>query len=147
MSVRSIVCVCGMCGCTNMWHLGMHICPWVVLCSPSLADTSALALQLADASLGELSDVCVCLCSRCGPAHYCLNPRQPGILPRPSEGDLKWRSLPARAVYHFQRGVCASISVSFQRPPRLVEAPLGMRGTLPLICVPSLRCVFVYFSC
>lgn len=43
-------------------------------------------------------------------------------------------------MYHFQRGVCESISVSFQQhstPAELVEAPLGIPGTLTLICVSS----------
>ena len=137
----------------------MHICPSVLLCSSSLVHTSLLSLQLA-ALLSELVCVCTYVCLRvcvCGQAHYGLNPNQPGILSAclrgsgvalaASQGHV---SLSKRCLRVHPRIIPAA------RHPRLgllVEAPLGMPGTLGSIYVCVLErftlthCVCMCVSC
>lgn len=125
----------GIRGSTNVWYPGMCICPPILLCSSSLAHLSILSLQLPTL-LTEVGLVCECVwplslglksppgwhllglsegiwsgaCCQSGP---CITFKEVSVSPSP---------------YH---------SCSTAPPARLVEAPLGISGTLALICVSS----------
>lgn len=133
--IAECVCVC-VCGFTNMWYPGMCVCPSVLLCGWSLMHTSLLSLQLLTLLHQLKAFVCVCVCVCTRPASLRSKSRPGRHPPQPVWGDLEWRLLPVRAMYHFQRGVCASISVSFQQH---TNPRLGL-SRLPLVCLVRSLC-------
>lgn len=127
-----------------MWYPGMHLAI-ILLCSGR--HTSMLSLQLA-ALLSELRHfVCVCVPARVVQAHCALNPNQPGIFSACLKGSgVALCCQPGPCITFKEVSVCPSPyhSSSPPPPPWLVEAPLGMPGTLGSICVQLLYMLGTY---